>query len=131
MNFLKRQGRLVKHKLTPTCQQLAQSSRCSRSAETTVKNIGDARHRCRVCWSANLQENPMQRSWIGAIGLGAALAIASPVGAQEPVKIGLILPYSGQFADTASQMDNAIKLYVKQHGDSVAGRKLEFIRKDT
>ena len=28
-------------------------------------------------------------------------------------------------------MDNAIKLYVKQHGDTVAGRKLEFIRKDT
>jgi branched-chain amino acid transport system substrate-binding protein len=28
-------------------------------------------------------------------------------------------------------MDNAIKLYVKQHGDTVAGKKLEFIRKDT
>jgi branched-chain amino acid transport system substrate-binding protein len=27
-------------------------------------------------------------------------------------------------------MDNAIKLYVKQHGDMVAGKKLEFIRKD-
>jgi branched-chain amino acid transport system substrate-binding protein len=41
------------------------------------------------------------------------------------------LPYSGQFADTATQMDNAIKLYVKQKGDSVAGKKVEFIRKDT
>ena len=28
-------------------------------------------------------------------------------------------------------MDNAIKLYVKQHGDTVAGKKIEFIRKDT
>jgi branched-chain amino acid transport system substrate-binding protein len=28
-------------------------------------------------------------------------------------------------------MDNAIKLYVKQHGDTVAGRRIEFIRKDT
>src|SRR4029078_10089891 len=44
---------------------------------------------------------------------------------------GLIMPYSGQFADTALQMDNAIKLYVKEHGDTVAGRKIEFIRKDT
>ena len=41
------------------------------------------------------------------------------------------MPYSGQFADTASQMDNAIKLYVKEHGDTVAGKKIEFIRKDT
>ena len=28
-------------------------------------------------------------------------------------------------------MDNGIKLYVKQHGDTVAGKKIEFIRKDT
>jgi branched-chain amino acid transport system substrate-binding protein len=28
-------------------------------------------------------------------------------------------------------MDNAIKLYMKEHGDTVAGRKIEIIRKDT
>jgi branched-chain amino acid transport system substrate-binding protein len=52
-------------------------------------------------------------------------------GAHAQVKVGIILPYTGQFADGATQMDNAIKLYVKQHGDTVAGKKLEFIRKDT
>jgi len=64
---------------------------------------------------------------------GAALALLGPgsVHAQDTVKIGIINPYSGQFADTAAQMDNAIKLYIKQHGDTVAGKKLEFIRKDT
>ena len=41
------------------------------------------------------------------------------------------MAYSGQFADTAAQMDNAIKLYIKQHGDTVAGKKIELIRKDT
>ncbi len=61
----------------------------------------------------------------------AALALAFAAHAQSPIRIGLIMPYSGQFADTAVQMDNAIKLYVKQKGDTVAGRKLEFIRKDT
>ena len=60
-----------------------------------------------------------------------ALSLASPASAQQPIKIGLIMSYSGQFADPAAQMDNAIKLYVKQKGDTVAGRKLEFIRKDT
>ena len=43
----------------------------------------------------------------------------------------MILPYSGQFADPATQIDNGIKLYMKQHGDTVAGKKIEFIRKDT
>src|SRR5258706_248464 len=47
------------------------------------------------------------------------------------VKVGLIMSYSGQFADTATQMDNAVKLYVKQHGDTVAGKKIELIRKDS
>ncbi len=61
----------------------------------------------------------------------AAALFASPAFAQKTVKIGLIMPYSGQFADTATQMDNAIKLYVKQHGDTVAGKKLEFVRKDS
>src|SRR6188472_2981948 len=66
------------------------------------------------------------------IGLFGSLWLAvSPAGAQDTVKIGLIMPYSGQFADTATQMDNAIKLYVKQHGDTVAGKKIELIRKDT
>ncbi len=65
------------------------------------------------------------------LGLIAALAVATTAHAQQTVKIGLIMPYSGQFADAAAQMDNAIKLYMKEHGDSVAGKKLEFIRKDT
>ena len=71
----------------------------------------------------------MKRHCIGIVAAFALLA-PLPAGAQSAVKIGLILPYSGQFADTATQMDNAIKLYVKQHGDTVAGKKLEFIRKD-
>jgi branched-chain amino acid transport system substrate-binding protein len=73
----------------------------------------------------------MLRKLIVPTSLAAALAVAAPVIAQQTVKIGLIMPYSGQFADTATQMDNAIKLYVKQHGDVVAGKKLEFIRKDS
>jgi len=66
-----------------------------------------------------------------AAAFGALALAASPAIAQEPVKIGLIMAYSGQFADASSQMDNAVKLYVQKHGDTVAGRKIEFIRRDT
>jgi len=61
---------------------------------------------------------------------GAVLAVWSAQ-AQQPVKIGVILPFSGQFADGATQLDNGIKLYMKQHGDTAAGRKIEVIRRDT
>src|SRR6188472_4505817 len=63
--------------------------------------------------------------------IAAAVLAASPANAQQTVKIGLIMAYSGQFADTATQMDNAIKLYIKQKGDTVAGKKIELIRRDT
>jgi len=62
--------------------------------------------------------------------LATTLGIASAQAA-DTIKIGLIMSYSGQFADTGTQMDNAIKLFVKQNGDTVAGKKVEFIRKDT
>ena len=62
----------------------------------------------------------------------AALAFgAMPVRAQPTVKIGVILAYSGQFADPSAQMDNGIKLYLREHGEQVAGKRIELIRKDT
>jgi branched-chain amino acid transport system substrate-binding protein len=51
--------------------------------------------------------------------------------AEETIKIGIIAAYSGQFADTAQQIDNGIRLYMKEHGDTVAGRKIEIIRRDS
>lgn len=51
--------------------------------------------------------------------------------AQQVIKIGLIMTYTGQFTEPATQMDNGIKLYMKQHGDVVAGKKIEIIRRDS
>jgi branched-chain amino acid transport system substrate-binding protein len=50
--------------------------------------------------------------------------------AQDTVKIGVINAYSGQFAEPGAQLDNGIKLYMQEHGDMVAGKKIEIIRKD-
>src|SRR6266850_3611552 len=59
-----------------------------------------------------------------------AVFAAPPAFAQDTVKIGVILTYSGQFADPAAQIDNGIKLYMEQHGDQVAGKRIEIIRRD-
>ena len=64
----------------------------------------------------------------GVVALALCVSTAS---AQDTVKVGVIMAYSGQFADLATQMDNGIKLYMKQKGDTVAGKKIEIIRKDT
>ena len=62
---------------------------------------------------------------------GLAICLAAPfAAAQDTVKVGLILSYTGPFADPSTQIDNAIKLYMEQHGDTVAGKKIEIIRRD-
>ena len=74
----------------------------------------------------------MQRLLCGLAGCALTLLLGGAVAdAEDTVKIGLIMPYSGQFADTSAQMDNGIKLYVKRHGDKAGNAKIELIRKDT
>ncbi len=73
----------------------------------------------------------MNRLLFAGAALLAAGLLPATANAQNTVKIGVISAYSGQFADTATQIDNGIKLYMKQHGDTVAGKKIEIIRKDT
>jgi branched-chain amino acid transport system substrate-binding protein len=65
------------------------------------------------------------------LGLAAVGALAlAPARAEDTFKIGLIVPMTGGQASTGKQIDNAIKLYMKQHGDTVAGKKIEVILKD-
>jgi branched-chain amino acid transport system substrate-binding protein len=72
----------------------------------------------------------MDRRVLG-LGCAAALLLGAPSAqAQGTVKIGLINVLSGQFADAGIQLDNGVKTYMKQYGDTVAGKKIEIIRRD-
>jgi len=73
----------------------------------------------------------MVKKIAAAMALGLCLGTASVAYAQETVKIGVILPYSGPFADAANQLQAGIDLYIAKHGDEVAGKKIELIKKDT
>ncbi len=64
---------------------------------------------------------------------GAALALAAgPAQAQsETVKVGIIAPFSGVNANFGRIMRQAVQTYVAQHGDTVDGKKVEFIYRDS
>src|SRR5260370_4997352 len=67
------------------------------------------------------------------MGLGCAIALllgVATASAQGTVKIGLINVLSGQSADAGIQLENGVKTYMKEHGDAVAGKKIEMIRRD-
>ncbi|WP_429202835.1 ABC transporter substrate-binding protein [Massilia sp. UYP11] len=74
--------------------------------------------------------NPTRRHIVlGAAVLCAGLS-SSPAYAAEPLKVGLIVPMSGPFASTGRQVEAAVKLFLQQNGDTVAGRRIEVILKD-
>ncbi len=72
----------------------------------------------------------MKRFALASAALMAAALLPAAGHAAGTIKIGIVMPYSGQFADLSKQMDNGIKIYMQEHGDKVAGKKIEIIRKD-
>ena len=69
-----------------------------------------------------------------AMMAACALAVAAAprsAAAQEAIKVGVIAEFTGPFANHGQQITNGIKTWMKQHGDTVAGRKVEIILKDT
>lgn len=91
----------------------------------------------KLFWNATAYDPGRREAirFMGAGALAAALAsvAGSPAFAQDatPLKIGLIVTYSGPYADYGRQMDNGIALWLKQNGGQVAGRDIEIIRRDT
>lgn len=67
-----------------------------------------------------------------AAAIAACAALATPVAhAQDTIKVGVIAEFSGPFADYGAQIEAGMKAYMKQHGDTVAGKKIELITRDT
>jgi branched-chain amino acid transport system substrate-binding protein len=73
----------------------------------------------------------MKRVWLAALIAVVPSLLPAAGHAEDAVKIGIIMAYSGQFADPSAQSDNGLKLYLKQHGSKLGGRDVEIIHKDT
>ncbi len=72
----------------------------------------------------------LRRTFLQAVACAAIAGATAQAHAQETIKIGLIVPMTGGQAATGKQIDNVIKLYMQQKGDTVAGKKIEIILRD-
>ncbi len=70
----------------------------------------------------------MLQRMIGAAAL--TMTLAGAAAAEEPIKIGLIQSMTGALNTIGKAVVNGARLYVHQHGDTVAGRKIDLIVKD-
>ncbi|HUI97328.1 MAG TPA: ABC transporter substrate-binding protein [Xanthobacteraceae bacterium] len=68
---------------------------------------------------------------MAAIVAALAPLAAGLVHAEDTVKIGLSIPMTGAgFNAVGRQINAAVRLYMAQHGDTVAGKKIELIIRD-
>jgi len=72
----------------------------------------------------------LKRQFLTAIAASALVASGGAATAQEVLKVGLIQSMTGAFNPGGKAVVNGALLYLKQHGDVVAGRKIQVIVKD-
>jgi branched-chain amino acid transport system substrate-binding protein len=67
----------------------------------------------------------------GAATLAVAPSLRSPAIAQNaPLKVGLMLPYTGTYAKLGKFIDDGFRLYVEQKGGKLGGREITFVQVD-
>ncbi|MDH7798632.1 MULTISPECIES: ABC transporter substrate-binding protein [unclassified Beijerinckia] len=68
------------------------------------------------------------------VGGGSLVAATIPTGwaiAQaKPIKVGLMLPYSGTFAQLGENITHAVEMLIAEKGGTLGGRPVQFIRLD-
>ncbi len=66
---------------------------------------------------------------IAATGLAATVLLTAAAGADTPLRIGVVWSYSNTDA-TLATFDAGMDAYIRMHGNRVAGRTVQFIRRD-
>ena len=69
-------------------------------------------------------------TWLRALALGVLTLVVAKAEAQGPIKIGMIAPLSGPFAQIGKDMVTGTELYLDEVGRQVAGRKIELLVED-
>ncbi|MBX3605674.1 MAG: ABC transporter substrate-binding protein [Piscinibacter sp.] len=67
----------------------------------------------------------------GAAALSAALAFASFGATAQPVRIGIVGPFSGPFAHYGTLFRNGAEAYLASQGGKLAGKEVELIYRDS
>ncbi len=67
----------------------------------------------------------------GAIASTGFVPTRFAIGGQAPVKVGILLPYSGTYASLGEAITNGMKMRIEQAGGTLGGRPVEYIAIDS
>jgi len=83
--------------------------------------------------NAMLRRKSTFHKYFAIAGLTISAATLGGLGraaAEDTVKIGLVMPMTGTVGAAGQEVVAAVKLYMAQHGDMVAGKKIEVLIRD-
>ncbi len=67
----------------------------------------------------------------GLVAAGSVLPTRFAIGARAPIKVGILLPYSGTYAMLGNSITNAMKMRIEQAGGTMGGRPVEYVAVDS
>ena len=75
---------------------------------------------------------PSTRHTLAALAALVVASVSLTASAQStgPVKIGLMLPYTGTYAGIGSAIENGFKLYEQEQGGKLGGREVQYFKVD-
>jgi len=71
-----------------------------------------------------------QRNLAAALATAALLVAGASAQAQNKVKVGFMLPYTGTYTALGNAIENGFKLYVQEQGGKLGGREVEYFKVD-
>ena len=74
----------------------------------------------------------LPRTTLLAVAAAMSMFTASPSHAQgqPPIKVGLMLPYTGTYAALGEAIENGFRLYVAEQGGKLGGREIAYVKVD-
>lgn len=68
---------------------------------------------------------------IAGAAAGAMMALPTAEAAAEKIKLGIMLPYSGTYAQLGEMITEGIQLAIKENGDRLGGKEVEYVILDS
>jgi branched-chain amino acid transport system substrate-binding protein len=65
-----------------------------------------------------------------AVAMSFAPLVQAQAQAQPPLKVGLMLPYTGTFTALGNMIEMGFRLYVQEQGGKLGGREIQYVKVD-
>ena len=79
---------------------------------------------------ATVQRRQVVKAGLGLMGLAASSRFSFSLAQQDPIRIGVVLSYSGPYARLGQEITRGMELYLDKVGYQAGGRRIQLLRED-